>query len=118
MMRLFGVLPLPAPFCCALRLAPVSGGPNAPVSPPTPALPTEMSKDRTWCGRRRTLKRPLVTDHLGNRLFMTGHEGDERVVLCYDAHEGHWSCGDAPLRSSAPNFHNPTTARTHADARY
>jgi len=55
----------------------------------------------------------------GNRLWITGYNGDDRVVLCYDAAKGTllWRRAVPKLRSEPPNpMNGPSTPTPTTDA--
>jgi outer membrane protein assembly factor BamB len=63
-------------------------GPNGSGIQPGQHLPAEIGKDRNVVWTQKTPKghsSPIVID---GRLWITAHEGDERVLLCYDAATG------------------------------
>jgi outer membrane protein assembly factor BamB len=63
-------------------------GPNGAGVSPDRGLPTEIDRDRNVLWKIKTPKgnsSPIVTE---GRLCITGYEGDERIVLCYDAGTG------------------------------
>src|SRR5437868_15178787 len=115
MMRLFAVS-----FVCTTLLCgsdwPRFRGPNGAGVSTDSGLPTEISKDRNVAWSQKTLKGHSSPIIIGNRLFITGHEGDERIVLCYDAAKGTelWRRSVTKLRTELPNPNNGPTTPTPA----
>jgi outer membrane protein assembly factor BamB len=63
-------------------------GPNSAGISPDRGLPDELGPDRNVAWEQKTPKgnsSPIVA---GGRVWITGHEGDDRVVLCYRADNG------------------------------
>ncbi len=63
-------------------------GPNGTGVSPERGLPAEISRDRNVLWQAKTPRgnsSPIVA---GGRVFITGYEGDDRIVLCYDARDG------------------------------
>ena len=63
-------------------------GPNGSGVSEDRGLPGEISRDRNVLWKAKTPKGNSSPIVLGNRLWITGHEGDERVLMCYDAASG------------------------------
>ena len=80
-------------FCLACTAAlgsewPRFRGPNGSGVSSDRGLPVEIGRDRNVLWIAKTPKgnsSPIVVQ---GRVWMTGHEGDERVLLCYDAGTG------------------------------
>src|SRR5215467_5995404 len=63
-------------------------GPNGSGVSPDRHLPSDIAPNRNVVWKTKTPKghsSPIVS---AGRLWITGHEGDERIVLCYDAKTG------------------------------
>src|ERR1039457_2053057 len=63
-------------------------GPNSAGISPDRGLPDALGQDRNVAWEQKTPKgnsSPIVA---GGRVWITGHEGDDRVVLCYRADNG------------------------------
>ena len=78
-------------------------GPNGSGVSAEKGLPSEIGRDKNVLWSQKTLKghsSPIVAN---GRVWITGHEGDDRVVLCYDASSGSLS-GAAPCRRFEPRF--------------
>jgi outer membrane protein assembly factor BamB len=63
-------------------------GPNGSGVSTDRGLPTEISPNRNVLWKGKTPKGNSSPVVLQGRLWITGHEGDERLVLCYDAATG------------------------------
>ena len=109
-MRLFA-------FClacaaCAASDWPRFRGPNGTGISPDRDLPASISKDRNVLWTQKTLpgnSSPIVVD---GRLWVTGWEGDDRVVLAYDAASGAplWRLAVKRAFTEPPNpLNGPTT---------
>jgi len=117
-MRLFGFL-----LACATLAAsdwPRFRGPNGTGISPDRHLPAEIGKNRNVLWTQKTLKgnsSPIVA---AGRLWITGWEGDERVVLCYDASTGApaWRRAVKKAFTEPPNpLNGPTTPTAATDGR-
>jgi outer membrane protein assembly factor BamB len=110
-------------LACVLFLAadwPRFRGPNgAGVSVET-GLPAEISRDRNVLWKVKSLKGNSSPIVVGGRLFITGHQGDERVLLCYNTTDGslQWRKAVTKLRTEIPNpINGPTTPTPATDGR-
>ena len=89
-------------------------GPNGSGVSSDTNLPSEISRDRNVAWKIQTPKgnsSPIVT---GGKLLITGHEGDERIVLCYDAATGAalWRKSVIKAFTETPNPLNGLTTPT------
>ena len=95
-------------------------GPNGSGVQPDQHLPAEIGKDRNVLWKQKTLKghsSPIVT---GGRVWITGYEGDDRVLLCYDAATGTEIWRRAAKKAhpdSANPLNGPTTPTPATDGR-
>ena len=95
-------------------------GPNGSGVSPDQALPAEIGPDRNVLWSVKTPKgnsSPIVA---GGRLWITGHEGDQRSVLCYDARTGAllWRRAVTKAFDEAINpINGPTTPTPATDGR-
>ncbi len=95
-------------------------GPNGTGVSPERGLPADLGPDRNVVWKLKTPKgnsSPIVA---GGRIYFTGHEGDDRIVLCYDAESGRqlWRRAVPKLRSEAVNpMNGPTTPTPATDGR-
>jgi outer membrane protein assembly factor BamB len=93
-------------------------GPNGTGVSPDRGLPSAMDpqKDATWSvAAPPGHSSPIV---VGGRVFLTGHEGDERLTLCYDAATGKEIWRRGVPRARAETFHplnGPTTPTPATD---
>ena len=95
-------------------------GPNGAGLSPDPNLPSEISKDRNVLWKQKTPKGNSSPIVIGDRLWITGHEGDERIVLCYDVSKGSllWRRAITKARDEKPNpMNGPTTPTPATDGR-
>jgi outer membrane protein assembly factor BamB len=106
-------------ICCVLvaALAPASDwtrfrGPGGAGVSADRNLPAAIGRDRGVLWKAAAPKgnsSPIVA---GNRLFLTGHDGEERFVACYDAATGSalWRKAVRKVHSEPPNpLNGPTT---------
>src|SRR5689334_9563669 len=79
-------------------------GPNGEGISPDQGLPGEIGRDRNVWKQKTPMghSSPIVAQ---GRLWITGHEGDERMVLCYDAASGSllWRRTITKARNESPN---------------
>lgn len=114
-----------AAFCLCAALLHASDwprfrGPNGEGISPDKNLPSEISKDRDVLWKQKTPKGNSSPIVIGDRLWITGHEGDERIVLCYDASAGSllWRRAITKARDEKPNpMNGPTTPTPATDGR-
>jgi len=95
-------------------------GPNGTGTSADQGLPAEIGRDRNVLWKQKTLKGHSSPVVIKGRLWITGHEGDERVVLCYDAASGSlvWRRAVAKARTEAWNpMNGPTTPSVATDGR-
>ena len=93
-------------------------GPNGTGLSPETGLPAEISRDRNVLWKAKTLpghSSPIVAQ---GRVWFTAYEGDERIVLCYDAATGAflWRRGVIKARTEAANpLNGPATPTPATD---
>jgi len=93
-------------------------GPNGTGVSAEKGLPAEISKDRGVLWRTATLKGNSSPIVVKGRVFVTGHEADERVLLCFDSASGKplWRSGVAKARTEIPNpLNGPATPSPASD---
>ena len=91
-------------------------GPNGEGVSPDHGLPAELSRDRNVLWKVKAPKghsSPIVFD---GRVWITGWEGDQRILLCFDAKTGAeiWRKGVTRARSETVNPMNGPTTPTPA----
>jgi len=114
-----------AVFCLCATLLPAADwprfrGPNGAGISPDPNLPSEIGKDRNVVWKQKTPKGNSSPIVIGGHLWITGHEGDDRIVLCYDAATGSllWRRAITKARDEKPNpMNGPTTPTPATDGR-
>jgi len=95
-------------------------GPNGEGLSSDKGLPSEIGPGKNVVWKIKTPKghsSPIVVD---GKLVITGHEGDERIVLCFDAATGAqlWRRSVTKLRSEPPNpLNGPTTPTAATDGK-
>jgi outer membrane protein assembly factor BamB len=95
-------------------------GPNGLGISPDRGLPGELSRDKNvaWSAKMpKGSSSPIVVD---GRLILTGHEGDERIVLCHDSTTGEqlWRKSITKARIETFNpVHGPTTPTPATEGR-
>ena len=110
-------------LCAALLTAsdwPRFRGPNGAGVSTDRGLPSEISKDRNVLWKQKTPKGNSSPIVIGGRLWITGHEGGERIVLCYDAANGSllWRRSVTQARDEKPNpVNGPTTPTPATDGK-
>ncbi len=111
----------PLALCVAWTLLSASDwprfrGPNGTGISSDLGLPTEIAKNRNVLWSQKTPKGHSSPIIVGNRLWITGHEGDERIVLCFDAAKGTllWRRAVTKARTEPPNPNNGPTTPTPA----
>ncbi len=95
-------------------------GPNGSGVSPDRGLPAEIGRDRNVLWKAKTPKGNSSPIVVRGRVFLTGHEGDERVLLCYDAAKGEllWRRGITKSRIEVLNpLNGPTTPTPATDGR-
>lgn len=95
-------------------------GPNGSGISPDKGLPREIDKGHNVVWSQKTLKGNSSPIVIGNRLWITGYGGDERVVLCYDADKGSllWRRAITKARTEVANPNNgPATPTPATDGR-
>jgi outer membrane protein assembly factor BamB len=80
-------------FCLALAAYagpdwPRFRGPNGSGIQPDQQLPAEIGKNRNVVWTQKTPKGNSSPIVVGGRIWITGHEGDDRLLLCFDAATG------------------------------
>ena len=105
--------------CTAVLVAsdwPRFRGPNGAGVSPDKGLPAEISRDRNVLWKQKVLKGHSSPIVVNGRVWITGHEGDERVVLCYEAATGSllWRRAVVKARTDTPNPMNGPTTPTPA----
>ena len=112
-------------FCLCAALASASDwprfrGPNGAGISTDENLPSEIGKDRNVVWKQKTPKGNSSPIVVGGRLWITGHDGGERIVLCYDAATGSllWRRAVTQARDEKPNpVNGPTTPTPATDGR-
>jgi outer membrane protein assembly factor BamB len=95
-------------------------GPNGAGVSSDRDLPPELSKDKNLLWRTAVAKGNSSPVVVGGRLFITGHEGDQRAVFCLDAKSGKllWRQFVDRLRNETVNpLNGPTTPSVATDGR-
>lgn len=95
-------------------------GPNGTGISPDSGVPGDIGPGRNVLWTTGTLKGNSSPIVFNNRLFVTGHEKDERVLLCYDAANGAliWRKGITAARTDAVHpLNGPTTPTPATDGR-
>jgi outer membrane protein assembly factor BamB len=93
-------------------------GPNGDGFPADDKAPVEFSMERNLAYKVSVPggnSSPILVD---GKLFLTGHEGDDRFVLCYDAASGKelWRRGTKKVRSETVHpLNGPTTPTPTTD---
>jgi outer membrane protein assembly factor BamB len=95
-------------------------GPNGTGVSADRGLPAEVDRDENvlwWAKTPKGNSSPIV---VGGRVFFTAHEGDERIVLCYDAATGKLIWRRSTTKARAETFsplNGPTTPTPASDGR-
>src|SRR5438128_2411077 len=63
-------------------------GPNGSGSSADRGLPSELSRDRNVLWKTKSPNGHSSPIVVNGRLIISGYEGDNRIVLCYDARTG------------------------------
>lgn len=95
-------------------------GPNGTGVSTDRGLPEEIDRDKNVLWSTATPKGNSSPIVVGGRLFLTGHEGDERIVLCFNAATGEqiWSRSLTKTRSETYNpLNGPATPTPATDGR-
>jgi outer membrane protein assembly factor BamB len=92
-------------------------GPNGTGVSPDTGLPTDLGRDRAaWSAKvPKGNSSPIV---VGRRVYLTGHDGDERITLCLDAASGALAWKRSVPRARVESFHamnGPTTPTPTTD---
>jgi outer membrane protein assembly factor BamB len=92
-------------------------GPNGTGVSPDTGLPTELGRDRAvWSAKLpKGNSSPIVVD---GRVYLTGHDGDQRITLCNDAASGGLVWKRSLPRARVETFHamnGPTTPTPTTD---
>ena len=93
-------------------------GPNGSGIQSDQHLPSEIGKDRNVVWTQKTPKGNSSPIVVGGRVWITGHEGDDRVLLCYDAATGApiWRRAVKKAFAEPPNpLNGPTTPTPATD---
>jgi outer membrane protein assembly factor BamB len=112
--------------CGLVTLAPAQNwprfrGPNGTGIAPDRGLPTELSRAKNVVWSVKTPpghSSPIV---INGRVFLTAHDGDQRVVLCYDAVTGKQRWQKSITKARTEFFHavnGPTTPTPTSDGRH
>ena len=111
-------------LACAATLAasdwPRFRGPNGAGVSPERGLPGEIGRDRNVVWKAKTPQGNSSPIVVRGRLWITGHEGDERSLLCYDAESGKllWRRSVTRTLAEVPNpINGPTTPTPATDGR-
>src|SRR5262245_44672089 len=91
-------------------------GPNGSGVSPDRGLPAEIKRDRNMLWKTQTPKGHSSPIIVQDRVYITGHEGDERILLCYDGASGSllWRTAVSKARTESPNPVNGFTTPTPA----
>jgi outer membrane protein assembly factor BamB len=95
-------------------------GPNGEGFSNDKGLPSEIGPDKNVAWKTKTPKGNSSPIIVNGKLFITGHSGDERIVLCFDAATGEqlWSRSVTKLRNEPPNpLNGPTTPSPATDGK-
>ena len=95
-------------------------GPNGTGISPDRELPSELSKDKTLLWTTTVAKGNSSPVVVGGRVFITGHEGEQRAVFCLDAKSGKllWRKSVDPVWKETVNpLNGPTTPSVATDGR-
>jgi outer membrane protein assembly factor BamB len=93
-------------------------GPNGTGVSPDQGLPGEIDIDKNVLWSVEVPKGHSSPIVVNQRLFITGHEGDERMLLCYDAGTGKLMWRKSVTKSRTETFNpvnSPTTPTTVTD---
>ncbi|MFN0172057.1 MAG: PQQ-binding-like beta-propeller repeat protein [Bryobacteraceae bacterium] len=93
-------------------------GPNGTGLSSDRSLPAELGKDRNLVWKTATPKGNSSPIVIRDRVFFTGHEGDERLLLCYDTKSGAlvWKRGLTKARTeTAHPLNGPATPTPASD---
>lgn len=110
-------------LCASASLAsdwPRFRGPNGTGVSDDSRLPAEIGRERNvaWSAELpQGNSSPII---VGGRVFLTGHEGDERIVLCYDSASGKPLWRKSLIKTRSETFHpanGPTTPTPATDGR-
>jgi outer membrane protein assembly factor BamB len=83
-------------------------------------LPAEIDRERNVVWSAKTPKGNSSPIIVGGRVFITGHDGAERIALCYDSATGKQIWRKSVARARAETFHplnGPTTPTPATDGR-
>ncbi len=91
-------------------------GPNGSGVSDERGLLAEFGKDQNVLWKVKTPKGNSSPIVMGNRMWITGHEGDDRVLLCFDTRNGEllWRKSVTKLRTEVANPENGPTTPTPA----
>jgi outer membrane protein assembly factor BamB len=95
-------------------------GPNGTGTSRETGLPGELAPDKNLAWKAETLKGNSSPVVAGGRVYLTGAEGDERVVMCFDAAKGGliWRRGVTKARSeTAHPLNGPATPSVATDGK-
>jgi outer membrane protein assembly factor BamB len=95
-------------------------GPNGAGISPDRGLPAELSRDRNVLWKAKTPKGHSSPIVVSGRVLITGYEGEQRVLLCYDSRTGAllWRQSVARTRSEIVNpINGPATPTPATDGR-
>jgi len=114
-MRILGLL-LAISILAAASDWPRFRGPNGAGVSADPGLPSALSRDRNVLWKAKTPKGHSSPIVVAGRVWITGFEGDQRILLCFDAKTGAllWRKGVTRARAESVNPQNGPTTPTPA----
>ena len=80
-------------------------GPNGSGVSPDTGLPSEVGKEKNLVWKTAAPKGNSSPIVVGNRVFLTGHQEDERILLCFDARTGRELWRSSIRRARKEDFH-------------
>jgi outer membrane protein assembly factor BamB len=95
-------------------------GPNGTGIGEAMKLPAELGKEKNVAWKASTVKGNSSPIVIKDRLFFTGHEGDERILFCFDAVKGTELWRRAVTKARVESGHplnGPTTPTPATDGR-
>jgi outer membrane protein assembly factor BamB len=107
-----------AGILCAGADWPRFRGPNGTGVSLDRGLPAELRRDGNLVWKTPTLKGNSSPIVVRGRLWITGYEGDERMLMCYDARSGSllWRKAVTKVRTETPHpLNGPTTPTPTTD---
>lgn len=95
-------------------------GPNGTGLSSDRRLPADLGKDRNVIWKASTPKGNSSPIVIRDRVFFTGHQGDERLLICHDARTGKelWTRSLIKARTESPHpLNGPTTPTPASDGK-